>query len=136
MRKEILFKPAFDRRAENYGIGSAEILFLYGDADLLIQFRLMTGWELPHITHEPMKPMPVDLGYHSNVPIYAGQKPISSDCHYLGGPCYYDGSTLAADDVFDALLKEGHEGVWNKLQECYDQTKVRQLEDMKRIENV
>lgn len=44
-------------------------------------------------------------------------------CPWLDGkPCYYDGSTLNAEPVFEILLKEGSAGVWRELREYYDRT--------------
>lgn len=41
-------------------------------------------------------------------------------CEILdGADCYYDGSSIAADHVYDALLREGHDGVWRILEERY-----------------
>lgn len=65
-------------------------------------------------------PTPVDLGYHSYTPHYEGQEPVSSECEWLGGkPCYYDGSTLNAERIFDVLVAEGDEGVWRELEVYY-----------------
>jgi hypothetical protein len=42
-------------------------------------------------------------------------------CEVLGGgPCYYDGSTLNAEPVFEVLLREGSKGVWRELRKYYD----------------
>jgi hypothetical protein len=44
-------------------------------------------------------------------------------CELLGGgPCYYDGSTLNAEPVFEVLLREGSAGVWRELREYYMRT--------------
>lgn len=65
-------------------------------------------------------PMPTDLGYHSPEPRHEGQKRMTKSCEWLDGkPCYYDGSGLAAQRVFEVLLKEGDEGVWRELEAYY-----------------
>jgi len=47
---------------------------------------------------------------------------ITDSCPYLDGkPCYYDGSTLAAERVFERLVREGDVGVWAALEEVYQQ---------------
>lgn len=70
-----------------------------------------------HLFH---KPQPADLGYHSPVPMYEGQTK-RDDCQYLpGGTCYYDGSSLAAESVFNILVEQGSEGVWKHLEEVYN----------------
>lgn len=44
-------------------------------------------------------------------------------CDLLGGkPCYYDGSGLNAEPVFEILLKEGSPGVWKELERYYADT--------------
>lgn len=43
-------------------------------------------------------------------------------CEYLdGAPCYYDGSTLQAERIYDVLLREGSEGVWAELRAYYEE---------------
>lgn len=97
-----------------------------------VQFVVYTGWHLPHVTKEldqkPVyrdrphllcHPMPADLGYHSPIPQYEGQRPMEGVCQELGGTCYYDGSGLNAERVFEVLLREGSDGVWRELEEYY-----------------
>lgn len=44
-------------------------------------------------------------------------------CEYLDGhACYYDGSTLNAERIYQVLLTEGSAGVWRELREYYDST--------------
>lgn len=44
-------------------------------------------------------------------------------CEYVGGgPCYYDGSTLNAEPIYEVLLREGSAGVWRELRAYYDAT--------------
>ena len=60
------------------------------------------------------------MGYHSPVPIYEGQNVCSELCEYLDGkPCYYDGSGLNAESIYEVLLKEGSDGVWRELKDFY-----------------
>ena len=97
-----------------------------------IQFLVYTNWNLPHVQREldsePLnkcpymfhKPMAADLGYHSPKPTYEGQDKMTDKCKHLGDrPCYYDGSGLRAEKVFDILLKEGGDGVWKELENEY-----------------
>ena len=100
-----------------------------------VQFVIYTNWHLPHVQKRfdelPLndfpymfhKPMPSDLGYHSYKPLFEGQTIITEKCPYLNNqPCYYDGSTLEAEKVFDILCKEGSNGVWNELKSFYKST--------------
>ena len=124
------FTAAYDRRDPNpnksYGIHGVDMRFLLRGPKGVIQFVVATNWHLPEV--QPLltdswrlKPMPFDLGYHSPVPLYDGQTTVTDSCEYLGGrPCYYDGSTLAAEKVFDRLLREGDAGVWAEMEETYE----------------
>lgn len=139
MKKEITFEPAYDKRhtdpKKNYGIHGVNLRFVLSGGCGAVQFVLYTNWQLPHVQeefdHKPVAsryphlschPMPADLGYHSPVPQYEGQSSMGSDCEYVEGDCYYDGSSLNAQPVYETLLKEGHEGVWRELEEYYNQT--------------
>jgi hypothetical protein len=53
--------------------------------------------------------------------MWDGQEPISDDCDILGGKCYYDGSGLNAEPVYELLLREGSDGVWKSLGEYYNE---------------
>ena len=52
-----------------------------------------------------------------------GQTPISNSCQYLDGrPCYYNGSSLNAERIYEVLLREGDEGVQRELEDYYSET--------------
>ena len=140
MKREIKFDPAFDCRdpdpSKNYGVHGVTLHFyLIGELGA-VQFNLFTNWQLPHVTEESKgkirfdgdrhwlcRPIPADLGYHSPIPKYDGQEPISDSCELLSGrPCYYDGSSLNADPVYQTLLEEGDAGVWRTLEKYYQGT--------------
>lgn len=124
------FTPAYDRRSsdpkQNYGVGSVQLRLVLKGSRGAVQFLLYTDWHLPHVVQEldhkgyRFAPSPADLGYHSLVPRYEGQEPITDACPYLDGqPCYYDGSSLAADAVWLRLLNDGDAGVWAALEDYY-----------------
>ncbi len=137
-RREICFFPAWDKRSDdpkkNYGIHGVELRFHLVGPDLAVQFVLYTNWQLPHVREELdakttnpcyphllCHPMAADLGYHSRTPRYDDQKPMLGSCDLLGGaPCYYDGSALNAERIYDVLLREGDKGVWRELQAYYE----------------
>lgn len=145
MEKIVKFYPAFDKRNpdpnKNYGIHGVDLkMVLKGDKGA-VQFVLFTNWQLPHVIQEFDKkvlqdaakgklddisircwyhPMPADLGYHSYTPLYEGQDICTESCEYLDGkPCYYDGSGLNAERIYEVLLREGSDGVWGKLEDFY-----------------
>jgi len=133
IEKKIEFDPAFDKRdpnpMKNYGIHGVNIRFLYGDKEVgYVQFVIYTNWMLKscrkkwdeYVQALHLLPMPADLGYHSKVPMYEGQDPMSK-CDLLG-TCYYDGSTLNAEPVFEVLVEQGLEALWKKLEEYYNET--------------
>lgn len=133
---------------KNYGIHCCDLRMVLKGELGAVQFVLMTGWFTQNIREEyksrnsnvmSLYPLPADVGYHSPVPRYEGQTRIgevSFDvdsmsetekvpekdlpiCEYLGKPCYYDGSGLAAEEVFNILTADGSDGVWKYLENYY-----------------
>lgn len=131
--RQVVFTPAFDRRHQNYGIHGVELRFHLIGEHGATQFVIFTNWQLPEVTkeqdarppdrrfpHLSCHPMPADLGYHRLTPAYEGQQVLSEECELLGGkPCYYDGSGLMAQDVFDLFTREGDAAVWRELERFY-----------------
>jgi len=144
MERIVEFNPAFDKRKDpkgNYGIHGGNMRMLLKGDKGVVQFLLYTNWHLPHVSDELdnkilmdgrqgklseysfsiFHPLPADLGYHSSVPQYEGQSIASDSCEYLDGkPCYYDGSGLGAERIYEVLLKEGSDGVWRELEDYYN----------------
>jgi len=144
LERTVTFRPAFDKRDpdphQNYGIHGVAIRFVVRGPKGATQFLLFTNWQLPHVTAEAMAmvkrgqvdaldvkvrflPLPADLGYHAYDPQYEGQERMGS-CDILTdapGGCYYDGSGLRAEGVYERLLCEGDAGVWAALEEEYRQ---------------
>lgn len=127
LEREVVFNPAFDKRnsdpRKNYGIHGVDMRMYVKGPRGAVQFVLYTGWMLPHVRSETgnSEPLPADLGYHSPIPLYEDQFGQES-CSALGGArCYYDGSSLNADRIFDVLLNEGSDGVWRELEAYYDE---------------
>ncbi len=131
MKQIIELTPAFDKRhsdpSKNYGIHGVDLRMILQGKLGAVQFVLYTNWQLPHVTAEQnnrkghlfCQPLPADLGYHAPTPQHEGQ-PSQPNCPYLDGqPCYYDGSGLQAEAVYQTLLTEGSEGVWNVLKQKY-----------------
>jgi hypothetical protein len=136
----VTFEPAYDKRdpnpSKNYGIHGVNLRFVLKSDKGAVQFVIYTNWMLPHVTQELLRkansklsiemnflPMPADRGYHSPIPRYEGQNIVSESCEYLNGkPCYYDGSGLAAEDIYKRLVAEGDSAVWEELEAYYEQT--------------
>jgi len=144
MERIIKFNPAWDKRdpdpSKNYGIHGVELAMILKGDQGAVQFVVYTNWHLPHVKEELdekllkgagqgnlnnylfciIHPLPADLGYHSPIPTYEGQSIISDSCEYLNGnPCYYDGSGLEAERIYEILLNEGSDGVWRELEDYY-----------------
>ena len=133
MEQLIEWTPAYDKRHaddnKNYGICSMGIKFLLKGELGVVQFYMLSGWYLPHVREEYRNrpgfadPMGADVGYHSPRPMYDDQQPIGDSCPYLDGkPCYYDGSGLAADALFNKFVAEGVDIVWKELEDYYTDT--------------
>ena len=141
--RKVEFSPAYDKRhpdpSKNYGIGGVNLRMVLVGAAGAVQFVLFTQWHLNHVAEEMRRgivergsvddatlralfqPQPADVGYHSRKPRYEGQDVMSDDCEYLGCPCYYDGSGIAAWEVHQILLREGDKGVWKYLEDYYNE---------------
>lgn len=130
--KEITMSAAFDKRdpnpSKNYGIHGVEIRFVLKGELGATQFVIYTDWQLPHVQKEGksmskilpdrIQPMGANIGYHSPKPMYEGQSAMGQ-CNILGCECYYDGSSLQADEFIPEFLAGGSDAVWKKLEEVY-----------------
>lgn len=134
-RREIRFRPAFDKRSsdpsKNYGIGSMMMWFYLIGPNATIQFALSTSWYPKHLRAHVFdgSALPAsyhhasgtDIGYHAPAPQYEGQRSMAESCEFLDGkPCYYDGTSLGGADLFDRFVVEGEDVVWKTLREWYD----------------
>lgn len=134
LERIIYFTPAYDKRPKapgdpNYGIHGVTMSWYVTGGGQAVQFVTHTNWQLPEVQEEldakvslqfphlSCHPLPTDVGYHSSQPLYKGQTPIEADCKWTKGPCYYNGSSLYAQNIFEILVREGHEAVWKKLEE-------------------
>ena len=133
LKREIHISPAFDKRSsdpsKNYGIHGVELCFILKGEQGAIQFVIYTNWMLPHVreeydlktNHHLCHPIPADIGYHSRTPKYEGQKSLTDDCTVIGGACYYDGSGLQAEDVFNIMVEKGGDAMWAEMEDRYNQ---------------
>lgn len=109
---------------KNYGIGACRIFFNLIGPEGAVTFQVSTDWypqrALDHLSNFPKleqhQPMGVDLGYHAHKPQFEGQN--SMKCHLLG-TCYYDGSTLNAENWIEGFICGGTDWLWPKLEEYY-----------------
>lgn len=133
LEKIVRMSGAFDKRnpdpSKNYGVHGMEIRFvLKGDAGA-VQFVVFTPMHLPHVQEEmwrnnrhrewnPFEPMGADIGYHAREPQYEGQESMTCDL-LPEGRCYYDGTSLGADEFMPTFLAGGDKAVWKMLEERY-----------------
>ena len=137
MERIVKMSPAWDKRhsdpSKNYGIHGVNLRFALVGEKGATQFLVYTNWQLPHVTEELLAksvngasysmlevrflPMPADLGYHSRAKTEYGMH--SEECDLLGGGCWYDGSGLEAERVFERLVREGDAAVWEELELFY-----------------
>lgn len=121
MEKIIKFIPGYDKRSDdpkqNFGIHGVNLLFVLKGEEGAVTFTIYTNW-MPKSCRVALLPMPADLGYHSKVPSYEGQCHFEK-CDWLNGECYYDGSTLNAEPIFELLVDKGEEAVWEALEQYY-----------------
>ena len=130
--KIVQVQGAYDKRdpdqKKNYGIGSMTLRFILKGEKGATQFIFNTCQHLRHVAdemytnnrslkHNPFHGMGTDIGYHSPKPMYEGQTPM--DCDVLGGQCYYDGSSLQAQEFEDEFLRGGDDAVWPMLEARY-----------------
>ena len=136
MERIVEWEPAYDKRHsdpnKDYGVHGMNLRFVLKGPRGAVQFLLFTNWYLPQNRHNAFEkvsahilgPLPADVGYHALVPQYDGQEAIEQSCPYLdGAPCYYDGSGLAAQELFDRFVAEGEGAVWSVLEASYKDLK-------------
>lgn len=132
LEREIRFTPAYNKIDEGYGRHGVNMRWCLKGPEGVVQFLVHTSWMLPedekelsdafyHDGMHMLRPRAADLGYHSPKPMYKEQTSLECDLMPTG-QCYYDGSTLNAEPVFDLLIREGHEAVWEQLENYYQQT--------------
>lgn len=115
--------PSFPRGdGRNHGIGTEVIemaaIGKHTSGLVAVNFTYATGRTLGVTPLSPSLrnyyPSAHDLGQHASVASYEGQYQ-SPYCSHIGGTCFYDGSSLAADRYLEALERSGKQAVWDML---------------------
>lgn len=80
------------------------------------------------------RPMPTDsriltdIGYHSPVPHSYGTH--MNECPFMEGECWYDGSSLAGQTMWEEYEANGDlDGLWERLEDWYHGTFDQEIED-------
>lgn len=136
----IYFKPASDNRKleppYRDGPGGVNMYMIVKGDHGVIEFEVFTKWYLPAVQKELVDmvetipsskgdiqchflPAPADLCYHAREQQEPGQQIFDTDCKYIGGACYYDGSGLEAEKLFEMLTTQGSDAVWEELEYRY-----------------
>jgi len=103
----------------SHGVNGTTITFVVNGEKGAVQFSIFTGWIPGRSYRDSATPMPADLGYHSIEPQWEGQS--SMDCSLVeGGKCFYDGSSLNAENAWDTLVNAGETDLWHFLDEYYN----------------
>jgi hypothetical protein len=113
----------------SHGSHGLSIRFVVKGEEGAVQFLLYTGWLPQHSLCSfgfrdcdfsgSYSFLPADLGYHSKTPKYKDQM-MFKNCPYCDGElCYYDGSSLNANDAMYTLVNGGDEALWEFLDQFY-----------------
>lgn len=106
----------------NAGLGFYSVmfwLFLKGSSGV-VQFSLLWPYEMVGDRLEMHRPFPVDIGFHSPLPLYEGHALDDEECSALGGKCYYKSSDQLAQKAFDMFLGYGERVLWSFLEREYE----------------
>lgn len=88
LKRKLDFEVGYDKRdpdpSKNCGVHGMNMRFMISGKIGVVQFLIYTNWMLPHVRKEQDKfekisrflaePMAADIGYHSRIPQYEGQK--------------------------------------------------------------
>lgn len=108
--REIKFIPIHEK---------LDLKFILRGEKGVMQFCIATGWHKDMRYQSDSNSYAYDVGYHSPIPLHENQTPMpKGSCNYYD-PCYYDGSSLCAKDLFDKFVVHGESIVWKELEEFY-----------------
>lgn len=135
MERIVKIMPAYDKRKEKKGIGSCEMFMVLKGELGAVGLNIGTGWYLPE-TDEWKEECVRRSGnisswngsgyavfYCSPTPLHDFQKDSGREnCDWLGCTCYGDVGYIMGKDVFEILVREGSEKLWEWLQNYYNET--------------
>lgn len=115
--------------SKNYGVAACRVWFYVIGPKGAVQWQIGTDWypqaALNHLRKFPFsdrdreQPKGWDLGYHAREPHYDGQTSMHDNCQVIGGKCYYDGSTLNAEEWLEGFRNGGTDWLWPRLEQYY-----------------
>ena len=127
LEHRVVVSPGYDLRGKgrrNYGIRGCDVKFYVIGPAGTIQLIIMTDWyptsarDGHRAGSQTNKPWVTDVGCHAREPQYDGQSIVQYDCHLIGGPCYYDGTSLN-EAWEEGLVNGGTDWLWPRLEQLY-----------------
>jgi hypothetical protein len=126
LERAVVFEPGYictTSGPHGHGRHGMNIRWILRGPKGAITFLVFTGWlpgrEEMGLDAGAHSPMAADLGYYARVSQYEGNF-AREDCECTGGTCYYDGSGMAASDLFKRFTTEGEAAIWAALASRYD----------------
>lgn len=120
----VVFEPGYNDRGGDYGVHGMDFRFLLRGPKGVAGFVMSTGWVPGEKGVSPsvasLFPMPMDVAYHAHSPQREGQERSIDKCPYLDGPCFSEGSFMAAEPVLKAFIVRGDAAVWEALRQWHD----------------
>ncbi len=132
----ISFRPAFDDMVNgcahepkgDHGRTSVMVSFTTQDNGRGAVLEVSSGWHLPETYTKGLNIRggfldwnavvairSAKISLHSPTPLFDNQDVSILDCKITGGPCYSDVAFVAADAVFEVLVRVGEEAFWAEL---------------------
>lgn len=115
--RRIIFRRAFDHRAEGLGIHNAEITFVLQGPLGAVEYAINTGWYAPIVPSTYSKPSNgwAMIHYKKRPSWFDGK---AQECLFLG-KCYSSPSALMAEGLLEALTTAGEDGAWEFMMGLY-----------------
>ncbi len=137
MKKEIKFQPAWDKRSsdlrKDYGIHGSVLHVTISDEKGAVNLVVHLNWFLPQNRNTKycelkvypfeywQKPSISEIIHHSPTPTYHEQDVSSESCYFLGNkPCYISSSFTFGNKLFELLISEGEEKLFDALIEHHN----------------
>jgi len=127
MRISMPFDKRHPNPKKNYGISPMVIYLIYLKDNNATQFSFSVPFYLPHVAcnlpHKSLwEGMGYDVGYHANKPQYESQTPMKNCDLLKEGQCYYDGSSLLADERYKQFIgrENAFDWAWKQLEQDWE----------------
>lgn len=126
LKHEIKMTEFIDMMEKGNGIATPKMYFNVEDESGIVSFALFTNWVTKKHEMEYWKrnrelfpsqsPTVIGVFYHSHARISDGDFHEESCSFFSDRECYYSRIGINEDDVFDLLLTDGLDELWNFLE--------------------